>query len=108
MRISYLETRRISEDEESDMRCSLGKGELFKLEAASESDLRCLKGLLWVTVGDGRDYLLTDSSLIQRLNGKTALIEALEDSEIRFESQAGETMSIKTGFQRAAGFTARA
>ena len=108
MHISYLDTIRRTEDEESDMRCSLGKGELFKLEAASESDLRCLKGLLWVTVGDGRDYLLTDNCPMQRLRGKTALIEALEDSEIRFESRAGETMSIKSGFHRASSFMARA
>ena len=104
MHISYLDTRRITEDEESDMRCSLGKGELFKLETASESDLRCRKGLLWVTVGDGRDYLLTDNCPMQRLRGKTALIEALEDSEIRFESQSGQAMSIRSGFQGAAGF----
>jgi hypothetical protein len=88
------------------MRCSLGKGELFKLEAASGNCLRCLKGLLWVTVGDGRDYLVTDGCPIQRLSGKTALIEALEDSEIRLEGLTGQTMSIKSGFQRAAGFMA--
>jgi len=90
------------------MKCSLGKGELFKLEAASESDLRCLKGLLWVTIGDGRDYLLTENCPLQRLSGKSALIEALEDSEIRLESKAGRTVSIKSGFQTAAGFMVRA
>lgn len=90
------------------MKCSLGKGELFKLETAAGSDLRCLKGLLWITVGDGRDYLLTDSSPLQRLHGKTALIEALEDSEIRFENQAGKTLSMKSDFQGAAGFMVRA
>jgi Protein of unknown function (DUF2917) len=108
MRISYLDTIRRTEDEESDMRCSLGKGELFKLEAASESDLRCLKGLLWITTGDGRDYLLTDNCPLQRLSGKTALIEALEDSELRFECKAGQAVSIISGLQRAAGFMVQA
>jgi hypothetical protein len=90
------------------MKCSLGKGELFNLETATESDLRCLKGLLWITVGDGRDYLLTDNCPIQRLKGKTALIEALEDSEIRLESREGQTMSIKSSFHRATGFMVQA
>lgn len=90
------------------MKCSLGKGELFKLETASESDLRCLKGSLWITIDDGRDYLLTDSSPIQRLRGRNALIEALEDSEIWFENRAGQTMAMKSGFHRAAGFMVRA
>jgi hypothetical protein len=72
------------------------------------SDLRCLKGLLWITTGDGRDYLLTDSSPLQRLRGKAALIEALEDSEIRIENQAGKTMSMTSDFNRAAGFMVRA
>jgi len=90
------------------MKCLLGKGELFNLEAAFESDLRCLKGLLWVTVGDGRDYLLTENCPVQRLSGKNALIEALEDSEIRLESKAGQTVSIKSGFQTTAGFLVRA
>jgi len=90
------------------MKCLLGKGELLNLETFSESDLRCLKGLLWVTIGDGRDYLLTETCPVQRLGGKNALIEALEDSEIRFESRAGQTVSIKSGFHQAAGFMARA
>jgi len=90
------------------MKCSLGKGELFNLETAAASDLRCLKGLLWVTVGDGRDYLLTENCPLQRLSSKSALIEALEDSEIRLESKMGRTVSIKSGFQTAAGFMVRA
>lgn len=90
------------------MKCSLGKGELLSLESFSESDLRCLKGLLWITVGDGRDYLLTDNCPLQRLSSKTALIEALEDSELRLESRAGQTMSMKAGLQRVAGFMAQA
>jgi hypothetical protein len=90
------------------MKCSLGKGELFKLETAFASDLRCLKGSLWITVGDGRDYLLTDSCPIQQLRGKTALIEALEDSEIRFDGKAGQAVSIISGFQRVSAFMVQA
>lgn len=86
------------------MRCSLRKGELFILETASENDLRCLKGALWVTTGDGIDYLVTDSCPVQRLTGKRALIEALENAEIRLQSPAGQTMSIRAGFERTAGF----
>ena len=88
------------------MRCSLQKGELFTLEAATGSALRCLKGSLWVTVGDGIDYLLTDCRTAQKIAGKRALIEALEDSEIRLDEKAGSTLSIIAGLQRAAGFMA--
>ncbi|NVO01012.1 MAG: hypothetical protein HXX17_17010 [Geobacteraceae bacterium] len=86
------------------MKCSLKKGELFTLEATSENDLRCLKGLLWVTTGDGIDYLVTDSCPVKRLTGKKALIEALEDSEIRLQSPLGQAMAIRSGFERTAGF----
>lgn len=90
------------------MRCSLKKGELFTLEAVSESALRCLKGSLWVTVGDGIDYLVTDCRTVQKIAGKRALIEALEDSEIRLNDMAGSTLAIRSGLQRAAGFMAGA
>lgn len=89
------------------MKCSLKKGELFTLEATSENDLHCLKGLLWVTTGDGIDYLITDRCPAKRLTGKKALIEALEDSDIRLHSQAGLAMSIRQGFTRPAGVMAQ-
>lgn len=89
------------------MNCSLKKGELFRLEAVYENNLRCLEGLLWVTTGDGVDYLLTSRSPLKNLAGKACLIEALEDSEIRLQGQAGQAMSIRSGFRRPAGIMAQ-
>lgn len=86
------------------MNCSLQKGEIFSLEAALENELRCLKGHLWITVGDGIDYLVTDSCPLRRLSSKRVLIEALEDSEIRIQGQTGKSLSI--GFHKVAGFMA--
>lgn len=90
------------------MRCSLKKGELFVLETISERSLCCLQGSLWVTVGDGNDYLITDCRAIRKLAGRRALIEALEDSEIRLEDMSGSALSIRSGIRRAAGFLAGA
>lgn len=90
------------------MDCSLRKGELFVFETVTESSLRCLKGALWVTVGDGIDYLLTDCRSIQKIAGKRALVEAMEDSEIRLESAVGAALSIRKGVQGTAGFMAGA
>ncbi len=90
------------------MDCSLKIGELFVLEAAPASSLCCLKGSLWVTVGDGIDYLITDCRTIGNLEGKRALIEALEDAEIRLQGASGAALSLRPGIRNVAGFMAGA
>jgi hypothetical protein len=78
------------------MKCALKKGELFRLEGGNGGTvLRCLAGALWITTGDGRDYLLTDSRTLQASPGKTALVEALQDTEIRLEEAAASIAAIR-------------
>ncbi|BCG48470.1 hypothetical protein GEOBRER4_n3362 [Citrifermentans bremense] len=69
------------------MNCSLDKGELLQLEAGKGAlTLRCLKGTIWLTVGDGRDYLLQAGARFEVKKGMPALAEALAPVEMRLDS----------------------
>jgi len=78
------------------MKCALKKGELFRLEGGNGGTvLRCPAGTLWVTTGDGRDYLLSDSRTLQIAPGVIALVEALQDAEIRLEEAPASIVAIR-------------
>lgn len=68
------------------MKCELKKGELIKVELGmGENLLRCLSGALWITTGNGVDYLLGECGSLGNLTGRHALVEALEDSELQLD-----------------------
>lgn len=77
------------------MKCALKKGELIKVELSSgENQLRCLSGALWITTGNGVDYLLVECGFLGNLTGKQALVEALEDSELQIDRLTARIPSI--------------
>lgn len=69
------------------MDCCLEKGELMRLKAGPEGlTLRCRKGTIWLTVGDGRDYLLQPGTRFVIKRGMSAIAEALDPVEMRLDS----------------------
>lgn len=64
------------------MECCLAPGELVRLDGTEEGVvLRCSSGILWLTCGDGRDYLLSSGMSFSVTAGQTAVAEALYSAE---------------------------
>ena len=64
------------------MECYLAQGELIRV--AGEKDgvvLRCTSGTIWLTCGDGRDYLLTAGKSFEIAARQVAVAEALQPAE---------------------------
>ena len=65
----------------STMECCLSKGELIKLDGGTSGlALRCTLGAVWLTCGDGADYLLSAGRSFELSTRRSAVIEALESS----------------------------
>jgi len=63
------------------MECCLSKGELIKLDGGTSGlVLRCTLGAVWLTCGDGADYLLSAGRSFELAARRSAVIEALETS----------------------------
>jgi len=72
------------------MECSLGVGDLLRLAGGPRGiELRCLKGSIWLTKGDGVDYLVHAGNSFQLPAGATAIVEALGQAEFRLVNAAG-------------------
>ena len=56
--------------------------------------LRCLTGTIWLTIGDGADYLVQQGSSFELKKGVSALAEALGSAELRLEAASYEGTSI--------------
>lgn len=66
------------------MECCLAQGELVKLDGGKESvTVRCTTGSVWLTKGDGVDYLIGAGSRMTLDAGESGLVEALLPAEIR-------------------------
>ena len=77
------------------MECCLGKGELMDVAGGDRGlVLRCLKGTLWLTVGNGMDYLIYQGRCFKLGAGVTALVEALGSAEMRLEAASCEGTSV--------------
>ena len=76
------------------MECCLSRGELTRVGSRRGMQLRCLSGTLWVTVGDGADYLVSQGSSFKVAAGASALVEALGSAEMKVEAEDGEATSI--------------
>ncbi|MBU5638325.1 DUF2917 domain-containing protein [Geomonas sp. Red69] len=80
------------------MECSLGKGELLSLTGGAHGlTLRCLIGTIWLTKGDGRDYLVRQGNSFELSKGESALAEALEAAELQVRA-AGVTRGSRSTF----------
>lgn len=77
------------------MECCLGNGELMRLAGGQGLVLRCLKGTLWLTVGNGVDYLVYEGGSFDIGAGTSAIVEALGSSEMRLESTRCEGAVIR-------------
>jgi len=75
------------------MECALGEGELIRLDGGRDGlTLRCICGALWLTKGDGQDYLLSPGSRFELAGGEKALAEALQSSELSLGKPAPRAM----------------
>lgn len=73
------------------MECNLGQGDLLRLEGGPKGvAICCLKGTIWLTKGDGTDYLISHGHNFRLAAGATALVEALGSAEVRLQSASCE------------------
>ncbi len=64
------------------MDCSIAKGELLRLEGGKSGlFLSCTSGAVWLTLGDGADYLIQNGKSFEIPAQRLAVVEALECSE---------------------------
>lgn len=69
------------------MECNLGHGDLLRLDGGPKGvAICCLKGTIWLTKGDGVDYLISHGHNFQLAAGATAVVEALGSAEIRLHT----------------------
>lgn len=80
------------------MECCFVEGELIRLDGGKTGlTLRCRSGLLWLTKGDGQDYLIAAGSGFELDRGEAALVEALKNSELRLGEPASLAMKTVMG-----------
>ncbi len=64
------------------MECCLAEGELIRLDGGTAGlVLRCTGGTVWLTCGDGADYLVSAGRSFELPAGRLAVAEALETAE---------------------------
>ncbi len=79
------------------MECCLTKGELLRLEGGNRGlFLNCGSGTVWLTLGDGADYLVLAGKSFEIPAHRVAVVEALESAEFCLgEPQAANAMHHK-------------
>ncbi len=64
------------------MECCLGQGELIRVDGGKEGvTLRCSSGTVWLTCGNGVDYLLHAGKSFAVAANQVAVVEALHAAE---------------------------
>lgn len=64
------------------MECCLAQGEVIRLDGGEDGAiLRCTGGTVWLTCGDGRDYLLDAGMSFKIAARQIAVAEALRMAE---------------------------
>ena len=64
------------------MECCLEKGELIRLDGGKNGLLlNCNAGTVWVTSGNGADFLIPSGKRFEIPAGRIAVVEALESAE---------------------------
>jgi len=62
-------------------------GDLLRLDGGSKGTvLHCVRGTVWLTKGDGVDYLLHQESRHEIKAGEASVVEALGTAEVRVEA----------------------
>lgn len=85
------------------MDCTLGKGDLLSINGQPrEIVLRCLKGTVWITNGNGVDYLVHEGSIFRLDPAVVSVIEALGCAEVHLESVECEAAGPRPVFRLAA------
>jgi hypothetical protein len=68
------------------MKCCLAQGELIRVDGEKNGViLRCTRGTVWLTCGDGRDYLLSAGRSVTIAAHQFAVAEALHASECNLD-----------------------
>lgn len=71
------------------MECGLERGELVRLSGGCRgTELACRTGTLWLTRGDGVDYLVHEGKSFLLAAGESAVVEALGPAEFRLREHA--------------------
>ncbi len=78
------------------MDCSLEKGEVLRLGGGPRLRLHCTQGALWITIGDGRDYVIRSGCSFELEKGCTALTEALGPAKLCVETIGHAPISLRT------------
>lgn len=77
------------------MECFLSRDELVNLDGGRGGlVLRCIRGTVWVTCGDGADYLISCGRSFELSPRMTAIVEALEPAEFRLGEPAAEGRAV--------------
>lgn len=80
------------------MECCLAQGELIRVDGEKDGViLRCTSGTIWLTCGDGRDYLLSAGKSFSVAAHAVVIAEALQAAECTL----GKTMVHHDNMQRA-------
>jgi len=80
------------------MKCCFVEGELIRLDGGKTGlTLRCRTGMVWLTRGDGQDYLIAPGNSFELARGEAALIEALRPSELRLGEPANQAVKTAIG-----------
>ena len=78
------------------MKCSLEKGDFLSVEGGPNGlVLRCQEGTIWLTNGDGRDYLVHRDDCFRLPAGATAVVEALGSAEFVLEMAVRQGAGIR-------------
>ena len=84
------------------MECCLTKGELVRLDGGKNGLLlHCKTGMVWITSGDGADYLIRAGKRFELPASRVAVVEALESAEFRLGEALAATPILHkplTGF----------
>jgi len=80
------------------MECSLVQGELIRIEGgAAGLIVKCISGMVWLTKGDGMDYMIAPGRRFELAKGETALAEAMKACELRLGEPSGATLKTVIG-----------
>jgi hypothetical protein len=79
------------------MECCLAEGELIRVDGEKYGViLRCSKGTIWLTCGDGRDYLISAGNSFEIASHQVAVAEALQAAECTI----GKSLSSHSPLER--------
>lgn len=85
------------------MDCTLDKGDLLRINGHPRGIvLRCLKGTVWITNGNGVDYLVHEEDIYRLDPTASAVVEALGCAEVNLESVECEAAGARPAFSLAA------